>query len=312
MALKTLKIGTRGSPLALAQTSEVAKLLKEAHPDLSLTRVIIKTSGDWKPEDGETKLSESDGGKGLFAREIEKSLLEGKIDCAVHSMKDMPSVLPDGLALDHVLKRGDVRDAFICHKAKTLKDLPQSAIVGTSSTRRQSFVLAQRPDLKCVPIRGNVQTRLDKLAAGQVDATYLAVAGMERLGISGDFIHPVEVGEMVPSCGQATIAIETRENDADVRAILDKIHHKKTGLCSCVERAALRVLDGSCHTPIGAYAHIKNGVLYFNLVLSSLDGKQVYEEAVEAENILTRQDAVNLGAVTAKRIKVTAPATLFT
>jgi len=312
MTLKTLKIGTRGSPLALAQTAEVAKLLKEAHPDLSLTRVIIKTSGDWKPEDGETKLSEAEGGKGLFAREIEKALLENKIDCAVHSLKDMASVLPDGLVLDHVLKRADVRDAFISHKAKTLDELPKGAIVGTSSTRRSSFILSQRPDVQCVPIRGNVQTRLEKLEAGQVDATYLAMAGLGRLNISGDFIHPVEVGEMLPACGQGIIAIETKESDADVRSLLDSIHHRKTGLCSYVERAALRVLDGSCHTPIGAYARFKEGKLLFNLVLSSLDGKEMYEEAVQAENILTKQDAVNLGAVTAKKIKVTAPKSLFT
>ncbi len=311
MILKTLKIGTRGSPLALAQTAEVAKLLKDTYPDLSLTRVIIKTSGDWKPEDGETKLSEAEGGKGLFAREIENALLEGKIDCAVHSLKDMASVLPDGLALDHVLKRADVRDAFISHKAQTLADLSKGAKVGTSSMRRQSFVLAQRSDLNVVPIRGNVQTRLDKLAAGQFDATYLAMAGLGRLSISGDFIHPVEVGDMVPACGQGIIAVETREDAAEVRILLDAIHHKKTGLCAFVERAALRVLDGSCHTPIGAHARFKEGKLHFNLVLSSLDGKEVYEEAVQT-NITTRAEAANLGAVTAKKIKVTAPKSLFT
>ncbi len=311
MTLKPLKIGTRGSPLALAQTVEVARALKEVYPDISLKRVIIKTSGDWKPEDGETKLSEAEGGKGLFAREIESALLEGQIDCAVHSLKDMASVLPDGLALDHVLKRADVRDAFISHKAQTLAELPKGAVVGTSSTRRQSFVLSQRPDLECVPIRGNVQTRLDKLAAGQVDATYLAMAGLGRLNITGNFIYPVEVGDMLPACGQGIIAIETREDAAEVRDMLDAIHHKKTGLCAHVERAALRVLDGSCHTPIGAYARFKEGQLHFNLVLCSLDGKEIYEEAVQT-NITTRAEAVNLGAVTAKKIRVTAPASLFT
>ncbi|PZO86581.1 MAG: hydroxymethylbilane synthase, partial [Micavibrio aeruginosavorus] len=198
MDTKSLKIGTRGSPLALLQTEMVEGALKARLPDLQIERVVIRTTGDWKPEQGEKRLSEAEGGKGLFAREIELALLDRTIDCAVHSLKDMPSFLPEGLALDHMLERADPRDAFICHKVSSYMDLPQGAVVGTSSLRRQAFLLAKRPDLKIVPIRGNVQTRLAKLAEGQVDATYLAMAGLDRLGISGDFIHPVSMEDMLP------------------------------------------------------------------------------------------------------------------
>lgn len=305
-----LKIGTRGSPLALTQTSIVEGLLQAEHPNVRLERVIIKTSGDWKPEDGEKRLSEIEGGKGLFAREIEKALIAGEIDCAVHSMKDMPSFLPEGLALDHMLERADPRDAFISRKVATYMDLPHAATVGTSSLRRQAFLLSRRPDLKVVPLRGNVATRLAKMDEGLVDATFLAVAGLHRLNMRGDYIHPLSVGEMVPACGQGIIAIETRRDDMPTRVLLDYIHDGKTGLCGNVERAALQVLDGSCHTPIGSYARIEDGEIAFDLVVASGDGVKIFSERAR-EAVHDTVSAIEFGRRVATQLKARVPADIF-
>lgn len=308
MTGKILKIGTRGSPLALKQTEMVEAALKKAHPELKIEFVIIKTSGDWKPSDGETKLSESEGGKGLFAREIEIALLAGEIDCAVHSMKDMASFLPEGLALDHALERADPRDAFISFEYGSLDDLPQGAKIGSSSLRRQSHILSKRPDLDVAPIRGNVHTRLEKVKDGQFDATFLAMAGLNRLGITGDFIHPLE--DMVPACGQGIVTIETREEDVDTRRLLDAIHHKETGFSGYIERAALQVLDGSCHTPIGAYARFNGDDMRLDLVVGSGDGKRIFEETASAQ-INTKEQAEAFGRATALRLKPRVPSDIF-
>lgn len=305
-----LKIGTRGSPLAIVQTEMVESLLTVAHPNVALERVIIKTSGDWKPEDGEKRLSETEGGKGLFAREIEKALLDGTIDCAVHSMKDMPSFLPEGLALDHMLERADPRDAFISREVKSYLDLKMNATVGTSSLRRQSFILHNRPDLKVVPLRGNVATRLSKLDAGQVDATFLAMAGLNRLRMQGDYIHALDAKDMVPACGQGIIAIETREADLETRTLLDYIHDKNTGLCAYVERTALQVLDGSCHTPIGSYARIEGGEIVFDLVVASGDGKKVFAETAR-QVVHDQVEAIAFGHQVGTRLKSRVPADIF-
>lgn len=308
MTAQILKIGTRGSPLALRQTEMVEHALNKAHPTLEIERVVIKTSGDWKPSDGETKLSEVDGGKGLFAREIEIAMLAGEIDCAVHSMKDMASFLPEGLALDHCLERADPRDAFISFKYGFLEDLPKGAKVGSSSLRRQSYILSQRPDLDVAPIRGNVHTRLEKLQSGQFDATFLAMAGLNRLNISGDFIYPVE--EMIPACGQGIVAIETRVDDTNTRDILNAIHHEETGFAGYIERAALQVLDGSCHTPIGAYARLEGKEMQFDLVVGSGDGKRIFEERAKAV-ITSKDEAIEFGRAVALKLKPRVPADIF-
>lgn len=279
MTQHLLKIGTRGSPLAIKQTEIVENALKAHHPDLEISRVIIKTSGDWKPEDGEKKLSEIEGGKGLFVREIEKALMDGEIDCAVHSLKDMPSFLPHGLAIDHVLPREDARDAFICRKVKSFFDLPAGSVVGTSSARRQSILLSRRPDLKVVTIRGNVATRIAKMDEGLVDATFLAMAGLNRLSVSGDYIHAIDKAEMTPACGQGIVAVETRENDLKTRAFLDSIHDIPTHVCGMAERRVLQILDGSCHTPIGAHAMLRSAdELHLDIFVGSLDGQRVYKK----------------------------------
>ncbi|PZQ45258.1 MAG: hydroxymethylbilane synthase [Micavibrio aeruginosavorus] len=310
MTTGALRIGTRGSPLALVQTAMVEARLREAHPDLIIERVIIKTSGDWKPSDGETRLSEVDGGKGMFAHEIERAMLAGEIDCGVHSMKDMASFLPEGLALDHVLERSDPRDAFICSDFSSLKDLPHGAVVGTCSLRRQAFLLQQRPDLKIEPIRGNVQTRLDKLNAGQYAATLLAMAGLKRLGLAGDYIHALSIDDMLPACGQAIVAIETRSDDRKTRSIFDPIHHAETGFCAKIERAALQVLDGSCHTPIGAHARMEGGKMRFDLIVSSGDGTRVYKDS-DIAIITNDKEAEDFGRKIAQRLKPSVPADIF-
>jgi len=310
MSAKSLKIGTRGSPLALIQTGLVDQALQAAHPGLATERVIIRTSGDWKPEDGETRLSETQGGKGLFAREIERALMDREIDCAVHSLKDMPSFLPEGLALDHVLERADPRDAFVSYKYKSLSELPKGAKVGSSSLRRQSFILKDRSDLDVAPIRGNVQTRLDKLKDGQFDATFLALAGLQRLNVNGDFIHPVSVEDMTPACGQGIIAVETRIDDTGTRKLLDAINHKPTALCGIIERAALQVLDGSCHTPIGAYARYEGEAVLFDLVVSSGDGTRTYQDSAKGI-VRSEKEAEEFGRALALKLKPLVPPDIF-
>lgn len=310
MTLTSLKIGTRGSPLALKQTEMVEAALRSAHPGLSIERVVIRTSGDWRPQDGEKRLSEIEGGKGLFVREIESALFDGRIDCAVHSTKDMPSFLPDGLALDHMLERANPFDAFICRKHASFMDLPPDAVVGTTSLRRQAFVLSKRPDLKVVPLRGNVQTRIAKLDEGQVDATFLALAGLNRLGIKEDFIHPLSAIDMLPACGQGTVSIETRVGDTATRELLIPLHHESTGLCTFAERVALQILDGSCHTPIGSFARFDGDVMQFDLAVASGDGTKFFTESARA-GVADRTQTEDFARDIANRLKSRVPADIF-
>lgn len=306
MTDKRLKIGTRGSPLALKQADMAAQALRDAHPGLNIDIVTIRTSGDWKPADGENRLCEMDGGKGLFVKEIEAALITGEIDCAVHSMKDVPSFLPDGLCVDHVLPRADVRDALVSSQADSIEALPQGAIVGTSSVRRQAFLLHRRPDLKIVPLRGNVQTRLDKLQSRQADAIVLAMAGLNRLGIESSDIHPLSTDVMLPACGQGVVAIETRAHDAHTRGLLDAIHHAETALCAAAERAALQTLDGSCHTPIGAHARMKGENMELIVTVARVDGAQVWQEG-SIEKIATVERAMEAGHRVAAKLKEVLP-----
>lgn len=281
MKNNTLRIGTRNSPLALKQVEIFRTMMAAVHPDLVMEAVPIKSAADWKMQDGEKSLSEQAGGKGQFAKEIEKMLLEDVIDCGVHSLKDMASFLPEGLVINHYLPRADARDAFVSEKYKSIDDLPDGAVVGTCSPRRLALCLARRPDVKIVPFRGNVQTRLDKVKAGQVDATFLAMAGLTRLGINNEMIHPLSVEEMLPACGQGIVCIETREGDEHVQAVLNKVHCHETGFCAAAEREVLKVLDGSCHTPIGAYATIKNGQLNLRVIVAALDGQELYQDIID-------------------------------
>jgi hydroxymethylbilane synthase len=249
-----VRIGTRGSVLALAQAQEVLAGLKAAHPTgrHEFEVSIIKTSGD-RIQD--RPLAEA-GGKGLFTKEIEEALLAREIDLAVHSMKDMPTILPAGLAIAGYLPRADVRDAFISAKAASLAQLPAAAIVGTSSLRRQAQVKRLRPDLKVVPLRGNVDTRLKKLKEGAVDATLLACAGLARLGLSSRITQAVSVDDMLPAVAQGAIGVEIRADDEKTAHLLASINHAPTALTVAVERAFLAKLDGSCKTPIAGLAEL--------------------------------------------------------
>ncbi|MEP3431299.1 MAG: hydroxymethylbilane synthase [Roseibium sp.] len=275
MQSNPLRIGTRGSELALAQARETRARLMAAHslPEDAFEIVVIKTSGD-KIQD--RPLSEV-GGKGLFTKEIEDAMLDGSIDLAVHSSKDMPTVLPDGLELTAFLPREDVRDAFLSPKAKTLTDLPQGAVVGSSSLRRQAMIKRLRPDIEVVMYRGNLQTRLRKLSEGQVDATLLAYAGLKRLGLDGEVTSVLETDDFVPAVGQGAICIESRAGDTATLEKLSAIHDRDTQVRLESERAFLAVLDGSCRTPIGGLATLDGDTLTFKGIVLRPDGSEAHE-----------------------------------
>lgn len=283
----TLKIGTRGSPLALAQAVETRARLMAAHtlPENAFEIIVIQTTGDAVQD---RPLSEI-GGKGLFTKEIQSELLSGKIDIAVHSMKDVANVLPDGLVLSTILPREDVRDAFISVNYKSIEDLPMGATVGSSSLRRRAQLLAKRPDLQLVEFRGNVQTRLRKLDEGVADATFLACAGLQRLN-RWEIANPVSIEHMLPAVAQGAIAIEQRMEDADISAMLAPLNHAESKLRVTAERAFLKVLDGSCRTPIGGLALLNGSKLEFRGEVLRPDGSEVFNgvwhgDASDAEAI---------------------------
>ena len=269
----TLKIGTRGSPLALAQARETRARLMAAHdmPEDAFEIKVIQTTGDVVQD---RPLSEI-GGKGLFTKEIQVELLSGGIDIAVHSMKDVANVLPDGLVLSTVLPREDVRDAFVSLKYKSIDELPRGATVGSSSLRRRAQLAAQRPDLQLVEFRGNVQTRLRKLEEGVADATFLACAGLQRLDNWG-IANPIEIEQMLPAVAQGAIAIEQREGDAAVSTMLAPLDHAESHTRVRAERAFLRVLDGSCRTPIGGLAILNGDKIEFRGEVLRPDGSRVF------------------------------------
>ncbi len=268
-----LVIGTRGSPLAIAQAEETRRRLMSAHnmPQAYFEIRIIQTTGDMVQD---RPLSEI-GGKGLFTQEIEQLLITGNIDIAVHSMKDMPTVLPPGLIISTVLPREDVRDSFVSEKYSSIEALPDGATVGTSSLRRKAQLLSRRPDLKIIEFRGNVQTRLKKLRQGLADATFLACAGLVRLGIP-HLINPVPIDQMLPAVAQGAIGIEQRSDDESISKMLEPINHKNTETQLLAERSFLAVLDGSCRTPIGGYAEIKDSQITFNGEILKPDGSKVH------------------------------------
>ena len=275
MAKTPVRIGTRGSQLALAQASEVRARLMTAHgleeQDFEVT--VISTSGDRILD---RPLSEV-GGKGLFTKEIEEALLDGRIDLAVHSSKDMATLIPDGIRIAGFLPREDVRDAFIGRTAATIAGLPVGAVVGTASLRRQSLLRRMRPDLRLVILRGNVQTRLRKLEAGDVDATLLALAGLNRLGMAGAATEILPPDTFPPAPGQGAICIETRSGDASAAALVQAIDHAGTTVALTAERGFLAELDGSCRTPIAALATLEDGIVSFHGMILTPDGSRMLE-----------------------------------
>ena len=266
-----LRLGTRASPLAIVQTSLVRGQLAALYPALEIEVVEIATTGDRVVD---RRLSEI-GGKGLFAKEIEEALLAGRIDAAVHSMKDLETQLPDGLSIGAVLAREDPRDAFIGKDVVALEALPQGAVVGTASLRRQAQLLALRPDLKVVPLRGNVGTRIEKIKAGHADATLLALAGLNRLGMAGAATQVISPEIMLPAVAQGAIGVEIRDDDERTRAVLAAINDEGSAICISVERAFLAVLDGSCQTPIGGLAELSRGRVSLRALVARPDGSEV-------------------------------------
>ena len=300
-----LRIGSRGSPLALVQAREVqSRLAAAAAIDPARIEIkVIRTTGDVVQD---RPLADA-GGKGLFTKEIEEALLAGAIDLAVHSSKDLPTVLPAGLILAGFLPREDARDAFIGRNAKTLHELPRGAVVGTASPRRQAFVRRLRPDVRVVTLRGNVETRLRKLDAGEVDATLLAVAGLKRLGLLSAATAILDVDEFIPAVGQGAIGIETRADDTKTRALVAAIDDADTACAVAAERAFLAVLDGSCRTPIGGHATINGGKLRFRGIIVKPDGSEAFEALREGR----REAAAELGADAGRELHERASADFF-
>ena len=300
-----LKIGTRGSPLALAQAHETRDRLMAAFdlPQDAFEIVVIKTTGDRVLD---RPLKEI-GGKGLFTREIEEDLAAGRIDIAVHSMKDMPTIQPEGLVLDTHLPREDVRDALVTLEGGAFAGLAEGATVGTSSLRRRAQLLWRRPDLRVVEFRGNVQTRLKKLAEGVAEATFLAIAGLNRLAMDEVKRSAIAAEDMLPAVAQGAIGIERRADDTRVADMLAAIHCTETGTRLAAERAYLAALDGSCETPIAGLSELDGGTIRLRGEILRPDGSDCLEDAGEAP----LEDAAALGHEIGVRLLARAPAGFF-
>ncbi|CAL8467590.1 g7128 [Coccomyxa elongata] len=302
---KTVKIGTRGSPLALAQAYMTRDLLKAAFPDLqeegALEICIIKTTGDKILNQPLADI----GGKGLFTKEIDDALLEGRIDIAVHSMKDVPTYLPAGTILPCNLPREDVRDAFISPTANSLGELPAGAVVGSASLRRQAQILHRYPHLKVENFRGNVQTRMRKLNEGVCAATLLALAGLKRLDLADKATAILSTDDMLPAVAQGAIGIACREGDSAAEDLLAQLNHEDTRLAVLCERAFLTALDGSCRTPIAGLAQRNaSGGLSFRGLIASPDGAKIFETTREGS--YTEEEVLRLGREAGEELKAQA------
>ena len=291
-----VRIGTRGSPLALAQAREVQARLTAAHglaPEAS-ELTIIRTTGD---KITDRPLIEA-GGKGLFTKELEEALFAGDIDLAVHSMKDMPAFLPQGLTIAAILEREDPRDAFVSLKYASLSAMPEGAVLGTSSPRRQAQVLRARPDLRIVGFRGNIETRLRKLEEGIADATLLACAGLNRLGLARHITAAMGTDVLLPAVAQGAIGIEIRADDQETASLVAPLNHAPTATCIAAERAYLAQLEGSCRTPIAGFAELHAGMLRIRGEILTTDGNRTHT----AMSAGAAQNAIDLGEQTAREI----------
>ena len=291
---KHIKIGTRGSLLATTQSTWVKNQIEAAHPGVSVELVIIVTKGDKILDVPLAKV----GGKGLFVKEIEEALLRRDVDLAVHSMKDVPSELPEELHLGIIPLRENPHDAFISTGYATLADLPQGATVGTSSLRRRSQLAALRPDLEIVDLRGNLDTRLRKLEEGQFQAIILAAAGLNRLGMSSRATGYFSAKEMLPAVGQGALGIELRKDDTELLAGLAFLNDAKTTVAVSAERAFLFRLEGGCQVPIGAFAEVNNGRVELTGLVASVDGKVVLKDSISGPV----EEAQKLGTQLANKI----------
>ena len=289
-----LKIGTRQSLLALWQSNHIAACLRKQYPECEVVLKKIVTKGDRILDVPLAQI----GGKGLFTKEIEEDLLSGEVDLAVHSLKDMPTVLPEGLCLTAITERANVGDAFVSNDYACFEELPLGAVVGTSSLRRKAQLLAARPDLTIRDLRGNVDTRLRKLDEGLYDAVILAAAGLERLG-HGDRIKAIIPSDVcLPAVGQGALAIECRTDDAEVRQMLDFLNDQPTVYATAAERAFLGLLEGGCQVPIGVHADVDGEQIKIEAIIAALDGSNVLRDTIEGAAV----DAVALGQELGKKM----------
>lgn len=279
-ATKTITIATRESPLALWQAEFAASLIEKTFPDIKAVLLPMTTKGDQILNVTLDKI----GGKGLFLKELEQAMIAGKADIAVHSMKDVPADMPKEFTICSIFKRHDASDAFVSNNYDSLEQLPQNAIVGTSSLRRQSQLLALRPDLKVLPLRGNVQTRLKKLDDNQYDAIILATAGLERMLLDDRIKSKLTPNEWLPAVGQGAVGVECLTDNQEIIELLSQLNDQNSAQCVNAERAMNKVLKGSCSAAIGAYAELKNGLICMQATVNTPDGSKFIRKQAQAEN----------------------------
>ena len=289
-----LRIGTRGSKLALTQSEWVKGKIETRHSDVQVELVRVKTTGDKILDSPLSKI----GGKGLFVKEIEEALLSKRIDLAVHSMKDVPAALPDGLILTTFPEREDPRDAFLSVKYQGLEQLPPGARVGTGSLRRSAQLLHIRPDLELVPMRGNVDTRLGKLETGEYEAIILAASGLKRLGLEDRISQTLVVEQLLPAIGQGALGLEVRREDERTISRIDFLNHRETEVTVKAERAFLKEMEGGCQVPLGAFCRAENGQLHLEGMVAELDGSRVLRDQMTG----TEDDAEEMGITLARRL----------
>jgi hydroxymethylbilane synthase len=287
---KQLRIGTRGSQLALWQANWIKEILVRKNPDLDVEIVKIKTTGDKILDVPLAKV----GGKGLFVKEIETALLDNSVDLAVHSMKDVPTLLPDGLKIVAISEREDPRDVIISKEGRTLAQLREGARIGTSSLRRQAQLAGYRPDLVMEPLRGNINTRLKKLRDGQYDAIVLAYAGVKRLGWEGEVTQVLDTDIMLPAIGQGALGIEARGDDPGTLERILFLNHSETSLCVRAERAFLNRLEGGCQVPIAAYATTDNGTVTLTGLVAGVDGEKLIRMEVRSDEASAEEAGLEL------------------
>ncbi|MDL2210399.1 hydroxymethylbilane synthase [Desulfovibrio sp. OttesenSCG-928-O18] len=298
--MQKLTIATRGSKLALWQAEHVKARILATAPSLdAVDLLVLKTKGDKILDVSLAKI----GGKGLFVKEIEEALLDGRADVAVHSMKDVPMDLPEGLTLGAIMEREDARDMFLSMRFVNLDALPAGARVGTSSLRRQAALLRLRPDLDVIPLRGNVDTRLAKLAANEFDAVIMAAAGLKRLGLSAPFMYELPQSAMPSAAGQGALGLEYRADDANIAALLAPLDHKTTHLCVMAERGFLAGLEGGCQTPMAAHATVEGDTLTLDAMLADLTGKRTIRETARMGASLGPETAYGLGLGLADKVR---------
>jgi hydroxymethylbilane synthase len=300
ISIDKIRLGTRASRLALSQVAEIQLLLAENFPQIKIEIVPITTTGDKIIDKNLAEI----GGKGLFIKELEEALINNQIDIAVHSAKDIPPIIHELTQLSAFTERLDVRDCFVSSKYSSLKKLPKNAIIGTSSTRRKAFILKERPDIKVVNLRGNIDTRLNKILENNLDGAILAVSGLLRLGKENSINEPIDIEKMLPAGGQGALALQTRISDQELHELLQKINHQETEICVCSERAFLQELGASCTTPVGVYCSAKNKKIQLKTAIIDYDGSQIYETLNNGS--LDLDSAIEIGIKAGKDTKIKA------